>query len=208
MRQYLWSATWWAQVARRNGWDLCVVENSDYGQHLRDFLPDNVKWLQCGPQPTGTVERGKGAGEAEMLLAASHEWSSYSALAKVTGRLRVLNASALCSNFLRERSSRIQILPGTDPSRIDTRFFLATPEALSSWMYAVASTVSDSEGRDLESQSAKWLVRTGAMDYKISSFRRTPAIVGTSGTTGSRFSMYSAQARRGLEWLVGGRIIR
>lgn len=206
--QYLSSIRWWDKVSRRNGWDLCIVENSDSLEMLRRNSPPGLRWLQA-PRPNNwVVERGKGAGEAMMLLEAIQAWHGYSHLMKVTGRLKVLNVAKLVSRTDGPQSHEILVGPGTEFSRVDTRLFIAPPKAVREWMSTIAPSVRDDYGADFEALSWRWLAEQAQSEWTVKAFHRTPAFVGSSGTTGITFPRWKARGRILVESLLKARIVR
>jgi len=157
-------------------------------------------------QDERSVRRGKVSGEAQMLEHAAEVLASYQVLLKCTGRLQVLNAWTLLQTHLEYAHTSAFVSWEPSLKKIDTRCFTVHPNFLAEWMQEVGKHVSDEIGRDLESQSANWLIKRILAGSQVSDFNRSAALVGISGSTGIRYSKPKAHGRMLIERATHGRL--
>lgn len=203
---YLMSIKWWSQVAAKSKYDLFIFENSDSAKRFSPLESDVVSVISIEAQDPRSVLKGKGAGESKILFEAAEIVKDYSLALKCTGRLRVLNATEIIERHLAQPEVESMISWDSSLNKVDTRCFTVRPRFLRAWMGAICEQASDDVGCDLESQSARWLMRQILDGQQIRDFARTPAIVGRSASEGVSYSEYKARARSIVEKAVRGRL--
>lgn len=204
--QYKRSVEWWAKTCSRYGYHLMVVENSGQVEKLAEFRSERVQLLAVAEQTSLEVRQGKGSGEAAMLMQASLALKEHPVILKCTGRLKVLNAADLIRSHLAEPNCETAIPWSSSFRKVDTRCFTANPHFLQTWMAQIQTLVSDEEGCDLESQSARWLLTQIAEGQQIHDTSRTPAIVGSSATQGIKYTERKARLRLSIEYVARAKL--
>lgn len=202
--EYQKALSFWLNETRQHGHDVLLIENSEFPAALwyanlsiRDRCRLHVLSYRSG---VSDVRGGKGAGEAEMLdrLKAwlEEDGHVYDLIAKVTGRLRVVNAiKALPPGVTNDE---VVCRFSSDLRQVDTRFFAFTPDVLRNRLCGLGPSIDEPSGVYLEHVVAR-SVRQGIDDgLHRREFQRSPVISGSSGSTGH---MYSGPGRYLRAWV-------
>ena len=117
---------------QKTSFRIVFAENS--GDPLDDFpvLPDRIEYLSFKSEPI-QPDRGKAFKELEIIdfaIEKSKFIQEAEAIAKITGRLQVLNFDGLSRKFLRykKKNSHLVYANSYKPRNMDSRCFFFTPD--------------------------------------------------------------------------------
>ena len=195
LRHYRRAIDWWARSASKHSVPLFVFENSGSGDRISEFRgvrDGRVTIVDVEPPEPAAVLRGKGAGESQILYQASSVLGDFDYVVKCTGRLRVWNWYSVVVSSVQATSAPAYIKWGQDRSRVDTRFFVATPGFLHEWMGRASSLVNEGVGSDLERVTAQVFSDPHQGMTGVQAFARLPILRGQSASTGTRYRGYRA----------------
>jgi hypothetical protein len=135
-----------------------------------------------------TIEKGKGYGEGEILeyvLKRSHLINKCKYIAKVTGRLQVLNLNGILKCAFKHQSL-VNIYDMSDGPFADTKFLVLKKTDFQDYLMESYKDVDDKNGVTLESCYAKAILEN---DVKYKNFPVYINFKGYSGTTGMQYAL-------------------
>ena len=185
-QQYLEALNFYVQ---KTNFRIIFAENS--GDPLDEFplLPDRIEYLTFKSEPI-QPDRGKAYKELEIIdfaLQNSNFAKEAKAIAKITGRLKVLNLSRLSGKFLKlqKKQSRLVYANSYKPKNMDSRCFFFT---LDFWPYQmeVGKNLSLLYNFELSLWDAIHLYRSGEGN-KFTPFYVPLRIKGISGFSGTSY---------------------
>jgi hypothetical protein len=180
---------------------LIVVENSgfDLPSALASETARAIHFVPA-PQPTAMdIEKGKGYLEAQMMRHALGE-ARGDVVAKVTGRLQVLNFSRLRTDWPPVSARWISARLSFDLRLADSRFYVCDRQTAGAANEYAMRIVNESSGVWIEHALARFIMAATGQGYsEFVRFRRAPLVRGTSASAGIRYGGARWSARRALE---------
>jgi hypothetical protein len=211
LKQYEKAIAWWARVTLRRSVSIFVFENSHSSAQLSSLdcvARGQVTLVDVEPNSAEMELRGKGAGEARLLMEAARVTAGYERVIKCTGRLTVPNWSVLLSDARRYPPSTLLADWNLSLNRLDTRFFVVAPSELNQLAGFALTHVDERRGIHMEDSAAAWAVRMMPGGGRSAMFSRTPIFSGSSASVGTSYHPARAHVRSALEWAFGSRMIR
>lgn len=190
LKQTVKAISHWVKRAERGNFQVLVVDNTKYGDVIRESLPKRVanskklRIIDIPPVGIEDIRRGKGAGETSTLIAALAELNlpGESYVAKVNARYKTSNGLYLISKLSDEFD--FAAWPRRDFSSVDSTFFVGKVSFLTSAFEYVYRETDDMAGKFVEILYADYSIRNPQCSFERFDF--TPSVIAQSGSTGDK----------------------